>query len=182
MDKRLLSKRSANTIYYPYLLLNVSFKISIKALLCCWLNKSSESSSTINKFYPIICVGTSNRPTDIDDCFRCGGRFEKEIEVLGTSGSDKNLILRKTLTTSSLFLSVCKLHDEKSKKEIEEGRNEEDEKILDDVCARLIGSLGGYVASDIVALISAACTLHSTEKWLQWKRKNHGESQINIFE
>ena len=37
----------------------------------------------------VVVVGTSNRAEDIDPCFRRGGRFEKELEVVLCGAEDR---------------------------------------------------------------------------------------------
>jgi SpoVK/Ycf46/Vps4 family AAA+-type ATPase len=56
----------------------------VKALVCKFMDDLADS--------PLKCtvIATSNRPAEVDACFRRGGRLEKEIDVLESSEDDRH--------------------------------------------------------------------------------------------
>ena len=69
-------------------------------MMCSWLDRhhlvsppSLAPSSTCRPSSPssisTVMLATTNRPADVDACFRRGGRLDREVDVLGSSVTDR---------------------------------------------------------------------------------------------
>eukprot|EP01035_Chromulina_nebulosa_P020605 gene20605-26716_t len=85
-------------------------------------------------------IGTTNRPQDIDPCLRRGGRFDKEITVT-TTKEDRRIISFKLLKV--IYANTL-------------------DKELHELSDKIAESTGGYVAADLVALISKTEELYKS--------------------
>jgi ATPase family associated with various cellular activities (AAA) len=81
---------------------STDLQASIKAALFHWLDYSADCDD-IDLYHPVCIVATSNRPSDVDERFRRGGRIEYEVDVLGTSNVDKLRILKTLLSSTGVL-------------------------------------------------------------------------------
>ena len=134
---------------------------SLRSLLCKWFDRSTQVAE-VDLFYPIVVVATSNRPSDVDDCFRRGGRFEYEIDIMGNSATDKMKILRSLIEVSAIYERLIKFLS------LQQNKDEEYlTRFIDKVVESIVSECGGYVAADLATLTTEATVLIN-EKWESW--------------
>jgi len=129
----------------------------VKSLICSWMDHKPTSHVRA------AVIATTNRPAEVDPCFRRGGRLEKDIDVLESSTDDRSRLFRSLLNQVRPELS--KLFQEHMNKDesYNESKFEEDiERISDHIAL----ATGGYVAADVTALVREAtgCTASSISK------------------
>ena len=117
----------------------------IKETICSWMDDRAQKH--IRKCIkgapmPVVFIGTSNRPADVDAIFCRGGRLERVIDIFSSSVQDREEILKSLLKNA-----LCNVLETSANK--------------DDTCALLHGlardiaqSTGGYVAADLRLLVS----------------------------
>ena len=133
----------------------------LRSLLCRWFDRCGEFSETFDLFYPIVVVATSNRPSDVDDSLRRGGRLEYEIDIVGNSVTDKMKILKSLLNASVINERLMEFQSQQGED------NAYLRNCIDRVIERVVSGCGGYVAADLAALTSEA-TLLTEKKWTKF--------------
>ena len=95
---------------------------------------------------------TSNRPSDVDERFRHGGRFEYEIDIMDTPHGDRYNILYSSLD-KSLMISECNIFLTEHTLKQPGDKSGLDVQLI---AERITSYCSGYVAADIVLLSSQA--------------------------
>ena len=160
---------------------------SIKHIICNWMDKQAQTqiqcATSGTAYSPCIIIATSNRPSDVDNCFCRGGRLEKVIDISESSVVDRDRILRSLLSTGlSAILGVKSSDGDRGL-------------ALVDMIEPLVASLskdialstGGYVAADLSSLVSEIvqiCRCTSIHHLPRTPSKDFGEdysNQVNSF-
>eukprot|EP01041_Mallomonas_annulata_P004596 gene4596-9132_t len=153
-------------------------QLALKAILCAWMDKQSDVHDPDNGHKPsssllllkpkVVIFGTSNRAEDVDPVLRRGGRLEMEIEVSGSGVGDRSRLIKSLLDKSlppalqSLGIIRGPHHphpDDNNNDGDGDGYDYNPSLDLTDFVDDMAEITGGYVAADLIALVSEAMKL-----------------------
>ena len=113
---------------------------AIKQHICYYFDQRVDGKSNW------CMIATSNRSQDVDPCFRRGGRFEKEIEVMGNR-DDRYRLIKMLLRAYQQKPDNCIKFNEKD---------------LDLLSNKITDVTSGFVAADLKLLVNESWSIYVT--------------------